>query len=166
MSPVEYRTASLPEIGKILEWAAKEGWNPRVDDAGTFHAADPRGFFVATQDGAPVAAISVVNHSDDFAFLGLYICRPDYRGRGIGFSLWAHALAHAGDRTIGLDGVPEQEANYAKSGFVFTDRTRRLQGRVRQGDLRYPMAAVTDFEAIARLDHGANGFSRPNFLKA
>ena len=126
MTAASFRTATLPELSRILDWAADEGWNPGIEDAEAFFAADPGGFFVADHDGTPVAAISVVNHSDSFAFLGLYICHPDWRGTGLGFALWTHAIAHAGGRTIGLDGVPAQQDNYARSGFELAGRTRRL----------------------------------------
>lgn len=160
------RTASLPEITQVLDWAADEGWNPGQDDAAAFHAADPGGFFVAEIDGQPVAAISVVNHSDSYAFLGLYICRPEHRGKGLGFALWQHALKHAGDRAIGLDGVAAQEANYARSGFVLSDRTRRLSGRCLPEPLTLPVAQAADYAELTRLDRAANGVSRPRFLAA
>ena len=80
---IEYRTASIQDLYLMLDWAAEEGWNPGSDDAAAFHAADPKGFFLAMDDSAPVAAISVVNHSDTFAFLGLYIALPSHRRKGI-----------------------------------------------------------------------------------
>ncbi len=162
---MRYRTASLDQVGLMLDWAAEEGWNPGLGDAAAFHAADPQGFFVAEVEGQTVAAISVVNHSDSFAFLGLYLCRPVYRGRGIGYGLWQHALAHAGNRTIGLDGVPEQEANYARSGFALAGRTRRYRGPLPEVDAA-PLAGAADGPAIALLDRQANGIDRPAFLAA
>ena len=164
MTEATFRTATLPEVAEMLDWAAAEGWNPGLEDATAFYASDPEGFFIAEVAGKPVAAISVVNHSNDFAFLGLYLCQPAYRGQGIGFALWSHALAHAGTRTVGLDGVPAQEANYAKSGFVRTGRTRRLCGTLPSA--ASPAREVTpgDLPALAALDFQANGFSRPIFL--
>ena len=70
------RQMSLAELELIIGWAADEGWNPGLEDASAFYAADPDGFFLKEVDGQAVAAVSVVNHSDDFAFLGLYLCRP------------------------------------------------------------------------------------------
>ena len=57
------------------------------------------GFLVRRVAGRPVSAISVVNHSESFAFLGLYLCHPDFRGRGHGLAIWNAGLAHAGART-------------------------------------------------------------------
>ena len=121
------RNATLAELDLILEWAASEGWNPGLEDAAAFFAADQRGFFVAVDDqDQPIAAISVVNHTADFAFLGLYIVTPSFRGQGTGLALWNHALAHAGDRTIGLDGVAAQQ----KIPLVMAHHLIKPDGRV------------------------------------
>ena len=152
-----------------LDWALalarEEGWNPGLDDAPAFLAADPDGFFVADVGGTPAAVISVVNHDPNTAFLGLYICRPDLRGQGIGFALWTHALAHAGRRTVGLDGVADQEANYAKSGFVLTGRTHRYEGNVPgQVSSGIRSAASDDASALALLEAKASGFAKDQFM--
>jgi Acetyltransferase (GNAT) domain/Acetyltransferase (GNAT) family len=119
---------TLADLELALDWAAAEGWNPGLDDAAAFHLADPDGFLMGFLDGEPVACISVVNYGDSFAFLGLYICRAEFRGRGFGWALWQAGLAHAGDRTIGLDGIIAQQANYAKSGFTLAHHTIRYVG--------------------------------------
>ena len=158
---------SADELGTVLDWAADEGWNPGLADAPAFHSADPGGFFVARIDGAPVAAISVVNHDAGNAFLGLYLCRPQWRGKGIGFTLWSHALTHAEARSVGLDGVPDQEANYRKSGFAKTGSSLRYVGNLpARESLRVRPAAESDMAALLALDARSNGFARPRFLTA
>ena len=167
MGELVLENMTLSDLQTTLRWAEAEGWNPGTADADAFLAADPKGFFVARLDGEPVAAISVVNHDADNTFLGLYICRPEWRGQGIGLSLWTNALKHAGDRSVGLDGVPEQEANYRKSGFVRTGQTLRYVGRVppaKAPDVRE--AAAHDLRLLMELDAEANGFSRPKFIEA
>lgn len=164
---IAHRTMTQDDLRAVLEWAAQLGWNPGLDDAAAFFAADPGGFFAATDDDVPVAAISVVNHGADTAFLGLYICLEAYRGRGIGFDLWTHALAHAGDRTVGLDGVVEQQANYATSGFRLSHRTTRFTGHL----LGHPSSGVrpadtADMPALIDLEGAASGWRKPDYLKA
>lgn len=162
-----FRTARQDELALILTWAAAEGWNPGQADAAAFHAADPAGFFVAERDGRPVAAISVVNHDADHAFLGLYLCLPDWRGRGIGFGLWTHALQHAGARSVGLDGVAAQQANYAKSGFRLIGATRRWEGSLTPASSPHVRdAAPGDLPQMLALDRLANGVDRHAFLTA
>jgi ribosomal protein S18 acetylase RimI-like enzyme len=123
------RTMNRDEVALAIEWAAEEGWNPGLHDADTFRAADPRGFFVGTLNGEAVAAISVVKYEPGFAFLGLYIVRPEWRGRGLGWALWQHGMASAAGRQVGLDGVVAQQANYRKSGFELAWRNVRYEGR-------------------------------------
>lgn len=161
------RRARAEELPLILGWAAAEGWNPGLDDAEAFFAADPQGFFVAERNSVPVAAISVVNHDRHHAFLGLYICLPDWRGKGIGHALWTHALVHADGRSIGLDGVAAQEANYAKSGFVRHGATQRYIGElVPQTHPRIRPVTSADIPALIAFDHAAGGVHRPAFLAA
>src|SRR5271169_5231597 len=92
------------EIAIAGDWAAAEGWNPGLADAACFATVDPNGFYIGALGGAPASTISVVNYDDRFAFLGFYIVRPDLRGRGYGLRTWGAGIAHAGPRTIGLDG--------------------------------------------------------------
>lgn len=163
----QLRQMTPDELVTVLDWAAEEGWNPGLDDAPAFFAADPLGFFVAEVAGQPVAAISVVNHTPEFAFLGLYLCRPAYRGRGIGLALWRHAIAHAGARIIGLDGVPDQQDNYLKSGFQRFGATSRYSGRVTGTDMPDCRAATRDDAAqLIALEAAASGVAKPAYLSA
>ncbi len=122
------RAMTRADLDRALGWAAAEGWNPGAADAAGFLAADPGGFLMGFLEGEPVACISVVRYGAAFGFLGLYICRPEFRGRGHGLALWEAGLAHLGDRVVGLDGVVAQQANYARSGFALSFRHIRYAG--------------------------------------
>lgn len=124
----DIRVMGRADLDRALDWAAAEGWNPGFDDARVFQAADPLGFFMGWRESEPVAAISVVAYDPGFAFLGLYLVRPDYRGRGFGLKLWQEALARRPVRCVGLDGVVAQQANYARSGFRLAYRNIRFGG--------------------------------------
>ncbi len=161
------RPITCAELDTVLGWARAEGWNPGLEDAAAFHAADPGGFFVKRVDGAPVAAVSVVNHDDDFAFLGLYLCLPAFRGQGHGMEVWTAAMAHAGARRIGLDGVPDQQANYARSGFDKHGRTMRYAGRFEAvADARVRVAGPSDLSALCARDRAQTGMARTRFARA
>ncbi len=129
MDDYAIRTMTRPEVDLAVEWAAAEGWNPGLDDAACFHAADPGGFLVGLLGEKPVAAISVVRYGASFGFLGFYIVRPEYRGRGYGLRIWNAGMARLAGRTIGLDGVVAQQENYRKSGFSLAYRNCRYEGR-------------------------------------
>jgi ribosomal protein S18 acetylase RimI-like enzyme len=122
------RTMTRAEVALAVDWAAEEGWNPGLHDAESFLAADPHGFFIGVLEGKPVASLSVVRYGTGFAFLGLYIVRQAFRGRGLGWALWRHGMASAAGRQVGLDGVVAQQGNYRKSGFVLAWRNVRYQG--------------------------------------
>lgn len=125
-----FRNATRTDLETLLDWAAREGWNPGLDDATPFFAADPAGFHVADEDGQIVAAISLVRYSPAYAFLGFYITHPDFRGQGIGRALWNYAFSETEARTIGLDGVVAQQENYRKSGFAYAHANLRYGGEV------------------------------------
>ncbi|SNR49521.1 GNAT family N-acetyltransferase [Puniceibacterium sediminis] len=164
---IQITAMSVEELETVLGWAGEAGWNPGMADAEAFHAADPMGFFLARVENTPVAAISVVNHGAKDAFLGLYICHPDWRGKGLGMAIWRHAIEHAGARSIGLDGVPEQEANYRISGFVRVGSTLRHEGRWPARTTPGICAPLPgDLATLIELDARANGVTRPVFLSA
>ncbi|GAB1581546.1 GNAT family N-acetyltransferase [Phyllobacterium phragmitis] len=128
--PIHIHNASRGELDTIIDWAAREGWNPGIEDAPAFWAADPEGYFVAEMEGRLAAAISLVRYGESHAFLGFYMAHPDFRGRGIGWTLWQAAMEHAEGRTIGLDGVVAQQENYRKSGFAYAHANFRYGGHV------------------------------------
>lgn len=128
MADLNVRTMRPDEIAIAVDWAAGEGWNPGLADAACFATVDASGFFIGDLDGAPAAMVSCVNYDASFAFLGFYMVRADLRGRGYGLRLWKTAVAHAGDRVIGLDGVVAQQPNYQKSGFALAYANVRYGG--------------------------------------
>src|SRR6476619_1402129 len=118
------------EISIAMDWAAAEGWNPGLADAACFATVDPQGFLIGEIEGEVAATVSCVNYGANFAFLGFYIVRADLRGRGYGLRIWNAAIAHAGTRVIGLDGVVAQQQNYRKSGFELAYANIRYGGIV------------------------------------
>lgn len=122
------RVLQEKEVETLVGWAADEGWNPGLDDAAPFRAADPEGFLGAFVGDELAAAISAVRYGDRYGFIGLYICRPDMRGQGHGKAVWDAGMRRLSSRVVGLDGVPAQLANYARMGFRATYRTVRYSG--------------------------------------
>ena len=110
------RTMSRAEVDLAVAWAAAEGWNPGLHDAECYYTADPEGFWVGLLDGEPIATISAMKYGRSFGFIGFYIVKPEYRGKGYGFQIWKAAMDSLAGRNIGLDGVIAQQENYKKSG--------------------------------------------------
>ncbi|WP_316180057.1 GNAT family N-acetyltransferase [Bradyrhizobium sp. SZCCHNRI1009] len=140
------RSMRPDEISLAVGWAAAEGWNPGLSDAACFAVVDAGGFLIAEREGVPIATVSCVNYDDRFAFLGFYIVRPDFRGHGHGLRLWQAAMAHAGARVVGLDGVVAQQDNYRRSGFSYAYANVRYGGRLA---MPLPAAVHSDIVALA-----------------
>ncbi len=171
------RHATLEEIGVLLSWAETEGWNPGIGDAGLFYEADESGYFVSYLNDVLVAGISVVKQNDEHAFLGLYLCHPEYRGKGIGLKTWNAGLSSVGARCVGLDGVVDQQENYSRSGFSYVHRNVRYAGRMSQlvsalessitpDNKKICIATISDLNAVVEYDAQVGGFERSSFYKA
>lgn len=169
MNDLRIRPMRPNEISIALNWAAAEGWNPGFADDVCFAAVDLEGFFIGELEGVPAATISCVNYSARFAFLGFYLVREDLRGRGFGLRLWNAAIAHAGSRVIGLDGVVAQQQNYKMSGFELAYANIRYGGTVAAPDApRAGVIALTDVPLAAVEAYDATVFPAPRtaFLRA
>ena len=169
MDALIVRTMRPDEIALAVDWAAGEGWNPGLADDGCFASVDPEGFFIAELDGKPAAIVSCVNYDTSFAFLGFYIVRADLRGKGYGLRIWNAAIAHAGPRVIGLDGVVAQQDNYRKSGFRLAYANVRYGGTVAAPAApRAGVIALSDVPGAAVEADDATVFPAPRsaFLRA
>ncbi|TDY20723.1 acetyltransferase (GNAT) family protein [Paraburkholderia sp. BL6665CI2N2] len=165
------RTMSAGDVALVVEWAAQEGWNPGLHDAECFRAADPDGFFIGEWRGEPVACLSAVAYGEDFGFIGLYIVKPAFRGRGFGMRVWQHGMDYLQNRNVGLDGVLAQQANYRKSGFQLAYRNIRFEGvaqDIAQGESYVDLlhASALPFESLNDYDRQCFPAAREPFLAA
>ncbi|MEH6727426.1 MAG: GNAT family N-acetyltransferase [Hyphomicrobiales bacterium] len=128
MTSLDIRQARQSEFATAINWAAEEGWNPGLDDLSAFYHTDPQGFLMGWKNNEPVSCISVVRYGQTHGFLGFYIVHPDWRGTGVGIATWNAGMAHLQGRIVGLDGVVEQQQNYARSGFQFAGTNIRFTG--------------------------------------
>jgi ribosomal protein S18 acetylase RimI-like enzyme len=170
MSPIEefqVRPMRREELSFAVDLAAREGWNPGLHDAECFFAADPEGFLIGELRGDPVGCVSAVSYAGRYGFVGLYIVRPGFRGRGYGMKMWRAALARLRGHNVGLDGVVAQQGNYIKSGFRFAYRNVRYQGRAAAGAIHASIRNAADiaFETIRDLDRRVFPESRDAFLR-
>lgn len=146
---------SPSDLETLMDWAALEGWNPGLNDAAAFQVADPEGFIGYYENGELVSAIAAVAYDAAFGFIGLYITRADKRGLGYGRRVWDAGMARLENRTVGLDGVPAQQANYRSMGFEKAYGTARWSGVLKPEMLAMKVLADADVAAIDADNAGA-----------
>jgi len=88
----QIRTMNRKDLDVAIEWAAKEGWNPGLYDVDAFYETDPNGYFMGFLNNEPISCISAVSYGRKFGFLGFYITKPEYRGKGYGIQVWNKAM--------------------------------------------------------------------------
>ena len=165
------------EVDELVDWAAREGWNPGLHDAGVFWATDPEAFIAAEIDGALIGGGAITSYNGEFGFMGFFIVRPEYRGRGLGNRLWHARRERLLKRmrpgaSIGLDGVFDMQAYYAKGGFAFSHRNMRFRAEIPthppaspHGDGGIIPLAEVPFEQVQDYDRSCFPASRPTFLR-
>ncbi len=170
MRSFDIRPASAQEFATAVNWAAAEGWNPGLEDLTPFHSADPEGFIMGFLEGEPISSISVVRYGTEYGFLGFYIVKPEFRGKEYGLKTWNAGMEHLEGRTIGLDGVVDQQENYRKSGFVLAGRNIRHTGAPVIGELSDKDVNIQDIDttnqaALAKYDRNFVAVPRSLFIQ-
>ena len=176
-SGVRIKRMTLSEAGRNITLAEQEGWNPGLNDAATFFAANPEGMLSVHNHNQPVGFASVKVYDSSYAFFGLYIVEKEHRGQGFGMAITNHRLQMAGRRSIGLDGVMQNIKIYARIGFRSSYRNLRFcagpdslnklnqstAGRIRHGISIIPLKSVSP-HLLNAFDYQFFPASRKTFL--
>ena len=137
----------------LQEWAStctvlamKEGWNDGQYDASVLFETDPQGCLVASLLGEdePVGCISAMKYGDSHGFIGFYIVKPAFRGKGYGKMLFNAAMKHLEGRKIGLDAVIDQIPFYSRMGF----KQKRWNVTTSMTVSEIPLPVLTDNKVV------------------
>jgi len=169
------RNMTPAEVDALVDWAAREGWNPGLHDAGLFWATDPEAFIAAELAGEMIGGGAITAYGGEFGFMGFFIMRPEFRGRGLGNQLWQARRERLLARlrpgaSIGMDGVFDMQAYYARGGFVFSHRNLRFRVEVDRppahpvGEDVVALSTVA-YDELAAYDRRCFPAPRPTFLK-
>jgi len=168
MDDYHIRKMNKSELQLAVDWAAREGWNPGLHDAELFYHGDPAGFFAGEIDGRVVAVGSAVCYDEYFAFCGLYIVDPAFRGRGLGLALTRARLAYCGDRNVGIDGVLENVKIYQRVGYKPFHMNHRFQIEASQQDFdgrRIEQISEAHMAEVMKYERQCFPASRETFLR-
>jgi ribosomal protein S18 acetylase RimI-like enzyme len=115
------RTMTKLDIPSGMRLKQISGWNQTAQDWERFLTASPGGCFVAELEGKVCGTATTISYEQRFAWVGMVLVDPEFRGRGLGARLLARAIEHldAGKiSTIKLDATPLGKPLYEKLGFV------------------------------------------------
>ena len=146
------------------------GWNQTPVDWERFLHASPAGCFVAEAEGKVVGTATTIVYEGRFAWIGMVLVDPDYRGRSIGTRLLEKTIAHLDAcrvPTMKLDATPQGKPIYEKLGFVTEYEIERWTF------MRAPGAATVtaespaqDLERILSADREVFGADRGDLLRS
>ena len=115
---IEYRDLTFDDIPAGLRLCRIAGWNQLAADWELFLRLSPKGCRAAIQSGSVVGTVTTVNYENRFAWVGMVLVDPEFRGHGVGTQLLQEALAILrGVPSIRLDATPQGRPVYLRLGF-------------------------------------------------
>jgi len=113
----EMTSADIPAGMRLKDLA---GWNQTAADWQRFLERSPRGCFVAEVHAQVRGTVATIPYDDRFAWIGMVLVEPEYRGRGIGTTLLEKAIEYLDGLNLSalkLDATPQGKPLYEKRGF-------------------------------------------------
>jgi GNAT superfamily N-acetyltransferase len=145
------------------------GWNQTPADWERFLRASPEGCFVVECAGQVVGTVTTIAYEGRFAWIGMVLVDPDFRGRGIGTMLLEKAIAYldaAGIPTLKLDATPQGKPLYEKLGFASEYEIERWVLRRSTSAAVVAPPADSDLAEVLALDREVFGASRSPLLQS
>ena len=162
----EMTPADIP-AGMLLKEIA--GWNQTPQDWARFLEANPEGCFVAECDGRVTGTVATIIYEDRFAWVGMVLVDPDFRGRGIGTALLERAIAALEVirvPCVKLDATPQGKPLYERLGFKTEYEIARCVLRRNVSDASPPPWKLDDVSAVFAIDREIFGADRSTLLRS
>ena len=170
------RTMTKLDIPSGMRLKEIAGWNQTVQDWGRFLAASPGGCFVAELDGKVCGTATTISYEERFAWVGMVLVDPEFRGRGLGATLLARAIEHLDASkvsTIKLDATPLGKPLYEKLGFMseyeierWTLRTSSASSTKTHRSRPPGLLSPDSLDSIFELDRDIFGADRSSLLES
>ncbi len=169
----QMKEADLPAADELRRLA---GWNQTLEDWRRLLWLEPRGCFVAVQEGGVLGTVTTTTYGQALAWIGMMLVHAEHQRRGIGTRLMRQALEYLqgrGLKCVKLDATPAGRPLYEKLGFVSQGTLTRCQ-RPAEGQTQSLERAAADereltdadWEAVEEIDCAAFGASRSRLLRS
>src|SRR5882724_4627633 len=106
------------------------GWNQTLEDWRRLLWLEPRGCFVAEQEGRVVGTVTTTTYGQALAWIGMMLVHAEHQRRGIGTRLMRQALGYLQDHgveCVKLDATPAGRPVYERLGFIAESTLTRWQ---------------------------------------
>jgi GNAT superfamily N-acetyltransferase len=173
---IQLRVMTKADISAAQRLKEIAGWNQTETDWQRFLEASEAGCFVAELDGEVRGTAATISFEKRFAWVGMVLVDPAYRGRGIGTRLLEQTIEYldgVGIPCIKLDATPQGRPIYEKLGFSPEYEIERWMLRRASGSVSDRAASdrVSDLpssllEQICETDREIFGANRSSLLKS
>lgn len=170
------RTMAENDIAAGMRLKELAGWNQTEADWKRFLAASREGCFVAEVDGVVRGTSATIVYGGRFAWVGMVLVDPEFRGQGIGTTLLEKCLEYLDSLQvpcIKLDATPLGKPVYEKVGFLTEYELERWTlNRAASGSAdgkqteNWEAMPTPLFEFILKADGEAFGADRIGILRA
>jgi len=163
---IRLRSMTIKDVSAAVKLKDIAGWNQTAADWERFLSASPDGCFVAEDDGRVIGTTTTISYESKFAWIGMVLVDPLYRGRGIGTELLKCAISYLDSCSIPclkLDGTPQGRPLYEKLGFVTEYEIERwmLKPQLSEEAVSNELGELGD---VFRLDREIFGADRSGLL--
>jgi ribosomal protein S18 acetylase RimI-like enzyme len=164
---VHLRAMEPSDIPHCMRLKQIAGWNQTSEDWLQFLKTSPEGCFVAeSAQGRVVGSATTVVYEDRFAWIGMVLVDPEFRGQGIGTMLLVNARDHLDAKQVPcakLDATPQGKPLYQKLGFHTEYEIERYM-LVRRGGMANVHLQPPSLNEVLDFDRHVFGADRSSIL--
>ena len=169
--PAAIRTMTARDLREGLRLCRVAGWNQCLEDWQLLFRLNPKGCFVAVENGQVVGTVMTAVYDGKLGWIAMVLVDPPFRGRGVGTRLLERAIESlSGCECIKLDATPEGNRVYEKLGFQNEYPLARMIA-VCAPEVEAPSTCTaramtpSDLDAVTALDGLAFGVERPEVIR-
>ncbi|WP_096185703.1 GNAT family N-acetyltransferase [Evansella halocellulosilytica] len=160
------------DVPGLIELSASVGWDYDEKEIGTILASGMI-FGHKNAEGKIVSSAAIIPYDTTFASIGMVIVNKDYRGMGLGKKATRKCIESVSKETaIMLIATEEGKPLYEKMGFNTVDVVHKYlcdnyiidTNPLVNSDIIIEEFSVVDFNELLKLDEGAFGDKRTQFL--